>query len=68
MTRSQWCVSCFDPFGRDRSLTVVTTQEHVLLTTPAGQSAVLSVAQVKQLDAALTLALARLAQIKGDTK
>ena len=57
---SRWYVSCLDPFGRDRSITVVATKDHVLLVTPPGQSAVLTPGQAKRLDAVLAEAMTRL--------
>ncbi len=53
MTEPRWSVSCNDPFGRDRALTVFVEDERVVLVPPAGAAAVLSAQQARGL--ALTL-------------
>lgn len=49
MTESQGWIECHDPFGRDRSMTVIVENDRVLLVAPPGESAVMSVTQTRRL-------------------
>lgn len=49
MAESQGWVDCHDPFGRDRSMTVLVEGHRVLLVAPPGESAVMSVTQTRRL-------------------
>ena len=51
-------MECLDPFGRWRGLTVVARGTQVLLVTPPGEAAVLSVDQTRKLARALGQAAA----------
>lgn len=53
MTEPRWWVDCLDPFGRDRAMTVLVEAGHVLLVSPPGESAVMSVQQTRRLNLAL---------------
>jgi hypothetical protein len=54
----QWLVQCADPFGRDRAMTVLAETGRVVVVSPPGQSAVLSVPQLRRLGQALDRAAA----------
>jgi len=49
VTEPRWYLSCHDPFGRDRAVTVLVEGEAVVLVSPPGSSAVMSPAQTRQL-------------------
>lgn len=49
VTEPRWYLSCHDPFGRDRAVTVLVDDGSVVLVSPPGSSAVLSPAQTRQL-------------------
>ena len=49
MAEPRGWVHCHDPFGRDRSMTVIVENDHVLLVSPPGESAVLSATQTRRL-------------------
>lgn len=55
---SQWLVECSDPFGRYRAMTVLVRRDEVVVVAPPGESAVLSVQQIRDLDRALAGAAA----------
>lgn len=55
---SQWLVECSDPFGRYRAMTVLVRRDEVVVVAPPGESAVLSVQQIRDLDEALAGAAA----------
>ena len=59
MTEPRWAVSCNDPFGRDRALTVLVEDETVLLVPPPGAAAVLSAQQARGLGLTLDQAAVR---------
>ncbi|KAA2254326.1 hypothetical protein F0L68_30865 [Solihabitans fulvus] len=46
---SQGWIDCHDPFGRDRSVSVLIERNRVLLVAPPGESAVLSATQTRRL-------------------
>lgn len=48
-----WRVACSDPYGRDRSVTVIVEDDDVLVVPPPGQAAVLSGAELVRLSLAL---------------
>ncbi|HWE89852.1 MAG TPA: hypothetical protein VG317_10370 [Pseudonocardiaceae bacterium] len=56
MTQSEWLVTCRDPFGRARGMAVLAKEEDVVVVTPAGQTAVLTATQTRNLEQALRLA------------
>lgn len=58
----QWSVECLDPFGRWRGMTVLARGEDVLLVSPPGESAVLSIEQTQKLGRALAAALTAVAE------
>lgn len=49
MAEPQRWVHCHDPFGRDRSMTVIVEEGRVLLVSPPGESAILSAQQTRRL-------------------
>jgi hypothetical protein len=49
-----WWVACVDPFGRARAVNVLVRRGEVVLVTPPGEAAVLSVHQTRQLGRVLT--------------
>ncbi|MBP2338979.1 hypothetical protein [Saccharothrix coeruleofusca] len=49
MAESQGWIACHDPFGRDRSMTVLVEDHRVVLVAPPGESAVMSVTQTWRL-------------------
>lgn len=53
MTEPRWSVSCNDPFGRDRALTVIVEHESIVLVPPPGAAAVLSAKQARGLGSTL---------------
>jgi hypothetical protein len=55
---SQWLIECSDPFGRYRAMTVLARPDEVVVVAPPGESAVLSVQQIRDLDRALAGAAA----------
>jgi hypothetical protein len=57
-TPEQWLVQCADPFGRDRAMTVLAETGRVVMVSPPGESAVLSVPQLRSLGQALDHAAA----------
>ncbi|OLF06513.1 hypothetical protein BLA60_31600 [Actinophytocola xinjiangensis] len=59
MTEPRWSVRCHDPFGRDRALTLLVEDEHVVLVPPPGAAAVLSANQARGLSIALDQAATR---------
>ncbi|MBV8933470.1 MAG: hypothetical protein JOZ47_21010 [Kutzneria sp.] len=65
MTEPRWWVECLDPFGRDRAMTVLVQHGRVLLVSPPGESAVLSVQQTRRLRLALDQAADRMDPAAG---
>jgi hypothetical protein len=59
VTEPRWSVRCHDPFGRDRALTVLVEEEHIVLVPPPGAAAVLSATQARGLGLALDQAAGR---------
>jgi hypothetical protein len=59
VTEPRWSVSCNDPFGRDRALTVLVEDERVVLVPPPGAAAVLSAQQTRGLGLTLDQAAVR---------
>ena len=59
MTEPRWCVGCHDPFGRDRALTLLVEDDHVLLVPPPGAAAVFSAQETRSLDGVLAEVSAR---------
>jgi hypothetical protein len=57
-TPEQWLVQCADPFGRDRAMTVLAETGRVTVVSPPGESAVLSVRQLRTFSQALDHAAA----------
>jgi hypothetical protein len=53
MAEPQGWIDCHDPFGRDRSMTVLVEQDRVLLVSPPGQAAVMSPTQTRRLHSLL---------------
>ncbi|SDN46114.1 hypothetical protein [Allokutzneria albata] len=49
MNDQRWWVDCGDPFGRDRSVTVLVEEDQVLVVAPPGGTAVLSAQQTHRL-------------------
>lgn len=49
MAEPQGWIDCHDPFGRDRSMTVLVEEDRVLLVAPPGESAVMSATQTRRL-------------------
>lgn len=49
MTEPRWYLSCHDPFGRDRAVTVLVEGDAVVVVSPPGSSAVMSPAQTRTL-------------------
>ncbi|RZS32796.1 hypothetical protein EV193_111181 [Herbihabitans rhizosphaerae] len=58
MNELRWRISCHDPFGRDRALTVLTAGDGVVLVQPPGASAVFSPQQASTLAKVLGEAVA----------
>ena len=56
--RKDWPVSCQDAVGRRRDIIVLADGERVVLVTPPGETAVLSLPEVERLRAALLDAIA----------
>ncbi|RJQ76037.1 hypothetical protein D5S17_19360 [Pseudonocardiaceae bacterium YIM PH 21723] len=57
MNEKCWWVECSDPFGRDRSVTVLVDEnDDVVVITPPGQAAVLSAKQISALHDTLACA------------
>jgi len=59
VTEPRWSLRCHDPFGRDRALTLLVEDDHVVLVPPPGAAAVLSASQAKGLGIALDQAACR---------
>jgi hypothetical protein len=59
VTEPRWSVSCNDPFGRDRAVTVLVEDERVVLVPPPGAAAVLSAQQARGLGLTLDQAAVR---------
>ena len=53
MAEPQGWIHCHDPFGRDRSMTVLVENDRVLLVTPPGETAVMSATQTRRLGSLL---------------
>ena len=60
MAEPQGWIHCHDPFGRDRSMTVLVENDRVLLVTPPGETAVLSATQTRRLGSLLDQATAKM--------
>ncbi|SER26417.1 hypothetical protein SAMN05216188_109212 [Lentzea xinjiangensis] len=60
MAEPQGWIHCHDPFGRDRSMTVLVEDDRVLLVTPPGQTAVMSATQTRRLGSLLDQATAKM--------
>ncbi|GAA3844481.1 hypothetical protein GCM10022243_08550 [Saccharothrix violaceirubra] len=60
MAQPHGWIDCHDPFGRDRSMTVLVADDRVLLVAPPGESAVMSVTQTRRLRALLGQAARRM--------
>jgi hypothetical protein len=58
MAEPQGWIDCHDPFGRDRSMTVLVENDRVLLVAPPGESAVMSATQTRRLHQLLDQAAA----------
>ncbi|HEX6344280.1 hypothetical protein [Umezawaea sp.] len=58
MAEPQGWIDCHDPFGRDRSMTVLVENDRVLLVSPPGESAVMSATQTRRLHQLLDRAAA----------
>ena len=56
--RKDWPVNCRDAVGRRRDIIVVADDEQVVLVTPPGETAVLTLQEVDRLRAALLDAIA----------
>jgi hypothetical protein len=54
--QSQQWIGCHDPFGRDRAMSVLAVADSVIVVSPPGQTAVLSVQQLRELDRVLDCA------------
>ena len=65
VTEPRWSVSCNDPFGRDRALTVLVEDERVVLVPPPGAAAVLSAQQARGLGLTLDQAAVRAQDTTG---
>jgi len=53
MAEPQGWIHCHDPFGRDRSMTVLVENDRVLLVAPPGETAVMSATQTRRLGSLL---------------
>ncbi|GAA3635161.1 hypothetical protein UK23_15085 [Lentzea aerocolonigenes] len=60
MAEPQGWIHCHDPFGRDRSMTVLVENDRVLLVTPPGETAVMSATQTRRLGSLLDQATAKM--------
>lgn len=60
MAEPQGWIHCHDPFGRDRSMTVLVENNRVLLVTPPGETAVMSATQTRRLGSLLDQATAKM--------
>jgi len=60
MAEPQGRIHCHDPFGRDRSMTVLVENDRVLLVTPPGETAVMSATQTRRLGSLLDQATAKM--------
>ncbi|GAB2982539.1 hypothetical protein GCM10027184_36930 [Saccharothrix stipae] len=60
MAEPEGWIDCHDPFGRDRSMTVLVEEDRVLLVAPPGESAVMSVTQTRKLHRLLDQAADRM--------
>ncbi|WP_434438910.1 hypothetical protein [Lentzea sp. E54] len=60
MAEPQGWIHCHDPFGRDRSMTVLVEDDRVLLVTPPGETAVMSATQTRRLGSLLDQATAKM--------
>jgi hypothetical protein len=60
MAEPQGWIHCHDPFGRDRSMTVLVENDRVLLVTPPGATAVMSATQTRRLGSLLDQATAKM--------
>lgn len=60
MAEPQGWIHCHDPFGRDRSMTVLVENDRVLLVTPPGETAVMSATQTRRLGSLLDQASAKM--------
>lgn len=65
MTEPRWSVSCNDPFGRDRALTVLVEDETIVLVPPPGAAAVLSAQQARGLGSTLDQVAVRAQAIRA---
>ncbi|AUS81806.1 hypothetical protein C1701_16485 [Actinoalloteichus sp. AHMU CJ021] len=61
-------IACHDPFGRDRSVTVLVDDQDVLLVAPPGASAVLSTQQTRSLRRSLDRAAVTTRDHDGDER
>ncbi|OLT42660.1 hypothetical protein BJF85_22235 [Saccharomonospora sp. CUA-673] len=59
---NEWVVPCRDLAGRRRKLTVFTSDEHVVVVSPPGETAVLGPLDVGRFRAALRDAVVQIAQ------
>jgi hypothetical protein len=62
MAEPQGRIDCHDPFGRDRSMTVLVEHDRVLLVAPPGEAAVMSITQTRRLHTLLDEAAAHSGQ------
>ncbi|MEU7479033.1 hypothetical protein AB0A63_23810 [Lentzea sp. NPDC042327] len=60
MAEPQGWIHCHDPFGRDRSMTVLVENDRVLLVAPPGEAAVMSATQTRRLGSLLDQASAKM--------
>ncbi len=60
MAEPQGWIHCHDPFGRDRSMTVLVENDRVLLVAPPGETAVMSATQTRRLGSLLDQATAKM--------
>ena len=60
MAEPQGWINFHDPFGRDRSMTVLVENDRVLLVTPPGETAVMSATQTRRLGSLLDQATAKM--------
>jgi len=63
---NEWVVPCRDLAGRKRKLTVFTSDEHVVVVAPPGETAVLGPLDVGRFRAALRDAVVQIAQPDAD--
>ena len=60
MAEPQGWIHCHDPFGRDRSMTVLLENDRVLLVAPPGEPAVMAATQTRRLGSLLDQASAKM--------